>query len=282
MHHIIPIMNEMTNAIKRLNYTLSQADIIQAHTFSLPKYSKKDEADLLKNGLQYCTVLPKSGKAAVDVAKQAFLDMYVYDTEMSTRFTQKHLGLITVKSHHDPIREIVQSINLAKAQFQAEIQTLGDEEEKFEAVHKALPGLVTSTAYRCIHIKEHVKAVYLNWAKRPRSEKFDVPALIKHIEDGTGKGAFLTPIQRQRELMLINDNRHRTLRFRRPIKVRPECSVRDVQGTLKGTTVGLPFIILADKPTHFTALENYDASLAPTTKPGNWQQLIPRLNLYAQ
>jgi DNA replication terminus site-binding protein len=215
------------------------------------------------------------------VAKDAYLDMYVYDTELSTRFTRKHLGIITVKNDHERIRETVELINIAKAEFKAEVQTIGDEEAKFEAVHKALPGLVTSTAYRSIPIKDNVKAVYFNWAKRARSEKVDTEKLIQQIKDGTGKGAYLSPAKRLRELILLNDHKHRTLRFKRPINVRPECSIRDNQDTLKGTTVGLPIIILADEPVRFTPLGNYDLKTTQASQRSQWKLIIPRLNLYS-
>ena len=281
MNLLSDLFDDVTALIKELNFLLSTANVIQSEYFLLPQYSKSDEEALLEHGLQSCHVQHISNGPALETTKEAYLDMFVYDTELSTRFTRKHLGLITVTDHHERIRELVMAINNKKDAFKAEVQLQGDEQEKFNAVHKALPGLVTHTAYRHIPIRENVKALYFNWARRVRSEKVDPKALLEHIQNGTGKAASLTVEERERAMLNLVKHQHHTLRIKRPITVRPECSIKDIYNTLKGTTVGLPIIVLADTKVHFTPLGHYDKLTHKKANIKRYTPVIPKLYLYA-
>lgn len=282
MNLLLPLMADIKAQTKKLNALLSQISILQTEVFSLPEYTKVDETQLLEHGLKYCQVSHTSGKQALKLAQQAFLEMHIYNNNLSTRFTRKHLGLITISTHKEEIIQLCDSINHAKDEFKSEVQTLGNEDEKFKEVHKALPGLVTSMAYRKIHYRENVKTLYFNWAQRSRSEKVNVDKLTEQLENGTGKAAFRTLEQRERELALLDEHKDKTLRYKRPINVRPECSIRSNENKLLGITVGNPIIVFSENKVKFTTLKTYD-SLTKSNKVSRsqWECIIPRLNLYA-
>ncbi|MDU0352532.1 DNA replication terminus site-binding protein [Paraglaciecola aquimarina] len=266
MNLLLPLMADIKEHTKKLNALLSHIAILQTEVFSLPEYSKDDEIQLLGQGLKYCHVEHSSGKQALKLAQQAFIDMHIYDSNLSTRFTRKHLGLITINSHQGDIIQLCNSINRAKDEFKSEVQTLGNEDEKFKEVHKALPGLVTSMAYRKIHYRENVKTLYFNWAKRSRSEKVNIDKLIEQLENGTGKAAFRNLAQRERELAILDEHRHRTLRYKRPINIRPECSIRSNDNKMLGMTVGNPIIVFSPNSIRFTPLNTYSPSLNPVNQ----------------
>lgn len=258
----------------------------QAIMFSLPAISKKDEALLIADDYETIPVTTLVGQAAIELAIKALKDMYVTDNAMSRRFVQKYPGLIPLSCSWETLAPVIDRVNLAKQNFRGEVQKYEDAEAKFFEVHDRFNYLITTMAYRGINAFEgDYKGFYFNWSRRARGGTKTVQEWIERLESARftipsshTKSSWNALIDQEQEQ--IKKCGAEKLSMRRPNKLRPECSVRDADGNMRGHSASMPFFIAGHtcKP-NFTELKHYTRKAA-TSASSKWKLVANRPKLY--
>ncbi|AXR06676.1 DNA replication terminus site-binding protein [Salinimonas sediminis] len=274
-------------------HTLSLCELVRANAinkqcimFSIPRITKEEEERLIEDDYETIPVEPLTGTAALEYALDAFKDMHVYDGKLSRRFVQKYPGLIPLSCSWETIEPYVEALNTAKHGFKAEVQKFEGPDEKFYEVHDRFHYLITTMAYRKVYaFQGDYKAFYFNWSRRPRVETDTKENWLERLE----RARATVPAKYSRESWYAVLDSERTLlestpgeKFsaRRPIKLRPECSVRNQKGQMLGYSAGMPFLLTEN---------SYRPKVSPLTdyirKPASsnstkWELILPRIHLY--
>ncbi|WP_232365189.1 DNA replication terminus site-binding protein [Salinimonas marina] len=258
----------------------------QAIMFAIPRITKAEEQLIIDDDYEVIEVSTVVGQQAINMAAQAFKDMYVYDNDLSRRFVQKYPGLIPLSCEQATIEPVITGLNEAKAAFKAEVQKYEDAEQKFFEVHDRFHYLITTMAYRKVYtFCGNYKAFYFNWSRRPRVETDTRDNWLERIERAKATipakhNQYSWYAALEQEKNLVNESRAEKLSIRRPIKLRPECSVRDEEGKMLGHSAGLPFLLTeAEHRPRVSELKNYTRTPVKT-RSGKWQLLLPRIHLY--
>ncbi|MFY0667657.1 MAG: hypothetical protein JXQ95_06480 [Alteromonas stellipolaris] len=280
-------LEEIKKAIAPLQAVIREHAIIdQSIMFVLPRIDKKQEEALIQEDYDEILVTPLYGRDAVNYALEAIEDMYVLDNNISRRFVQKYPGLIPLNCSLDTVLPKVEALNHAKAAFKAEVQKIGDEEEKFRELHRNdNVGFITSMAYRKVYLFEgDYKAFYFNWSRRSRTKTQskqdwlnDINAARHTVPVFADKHTWNALIDKE-----VNDVQRcsaEKLVSRRPIKLRPECTWRRMDDKMQTDSAGLPFLLCGTSLLpKVTLLGNYTRK--PVVSKGKLNELVvPRLNL---
>lgn len=273
-------LNELCELVRK--YAQPEGAVL----FSLPQISKEDEARLIADDYDAIPVTPLYGQYAVNEAIRAYKDMYVIESDISRRFVQKYPGLIPLSCSWGELAAAVDKVNQAKMNFRNEVQRYDDAAEKFFEVHDRFNYLITTMAYRRIYAYEgDHKGFYFNWSRRPRVETHTASQWIEKLNSARytippshSKSSWNALVDQEQQL--IADCGSEKLSMRRPIKLRPECSVRDANGIMKGYSAGLPFLLAGHTgKQNFTVLQDYTRK--PTHKSSaKWQLVVERPRLY--
>ena len=134
------LMNELT---VRLVEELKECDYSKAEYYRLPDISSLDE-----------NIVPESivtEKISGDIAHRAILNSFtdIYKKEgLSSRVLKRHPGLLVIKNaNKEALNNRIAQVNKAKADFKACIVAIDNNDARFEAVHNAMPNLITLAAY---------------------------------------------------------------------------------------------------------------------------------------
>ena len=280
-------MNEIETHTQTLTELVRQYVITdQAVVCSLPRISKEEEQQIIDDDYDVIPVSTLTGEDAVETGIEAFRDMYVFNNELSRRFVQKYPGILPLACPAGTIEPTLSALNTAKQAFKQEVQKFDGPDEKFFEVHDRFNYLITTMAYRKIyHFNGDYKAFYFNWSRRPRVESDTRQNWLDKLE----RARATIPANHTREswyalldadIQKVSEVMQPKLSVRRPIKLRPECSVRDKENKMLGYSAGLPFILtgFTDKP-RVTTLKDY-VRKPPQTHTANWQLVVPRMHLY--
>jgi len=205
---------------------------------------------------------------------------------MSRRFVQKYPGFVPMACPWSKVEPVLTGLNQAKAQFKAQVQQFDGAEEKFFEVHERFHYLITTMAYRKVYgFTGNYKAFYFNWSRRPRVEADTKANWLEKL--GRAKTAIPANHTKSSWYALIDQEIDTVtaldvekVSIRRPIKLRPECPVRDTDGKMLGYSAGLPFLLTDfHQPPKVSILKDYSRT-PPVTRSGRWQLILPRLHLY--
>lgn len=280
-------LDQITKGVEDLQ-SLIQAHAIEesAIAFSTPPISKSDEERLIQDDYNTIPVTTLKGEQARRAIQFAFGDLYIPDDNISRRFVPKYPGLLALDCSWEALDEITTRINVAKKEFKASVQLLGDEEEKFRAIHERHQHLITLMAYRQINaFRGDYDAFYFNWSRRPRGEsrtKTECEDYLNRsygtVPKGVNKDAWYQILDNNKTT--LSNAKYVKYSFRRPIKLRPECSVRSLDKKMLSYSAGLPFLIAECKQLpRCSELKDYERT-EPKTRSGKWTLIIPRLHLY--
>lgn len=277
-------IEEHSDALVQLVHQYGEPN--NAVMFALPRITKEQEQKIIDDDYDSIHVTTIVGQQAVNMAAQAFKDMYVYENDLSRRFVQKYPGLISLSCDYTMLAAVVTELNKAKAAFKAEVQKYNDAEQKFFEVHDRFHYLITTMAYRKVYaFQGNYKAFYFNWSRRPRVETDAKENWIERIERAKAtvpakhnQYSWYALLEKEKEQ--VADCAALKLSIRRSIKLRPECSARDNEGKMLGYSAGLPFLLTnAENRPKVSELKNYERTPIKT-RSGKWQLLLPRLHLY--
>lgn len=261
---------------------IKQADVTQAYYFKLPPVQKKDELSAPDS----IHVEKLTGQDASNHSISSYKDLFL-DKKESGKVLTRHPGILLVNDPKNEIRNRLVEINLAKDAFKELILEITNNDARFEAVHSAVPSLVTLAAYRKIHFEEAVPySVRFTWMTKHSTKTLSKKAALDILQRSS---QYTNPraIDQNNWQSIVEQERIRVsslpdsakLRIRRPTRVSPEVNVRFSAKNRYHVSGALPFVLLnPQKETKIGELKNYSRdSNDPRKKEYNY--LIERIYL---
>ncbi|RXF00238.1 DNA replication terminus site-binding protein [Pseudoalteromonas sp. PS5] len=247
--------------IDQLCHELQHSEIIKANFYELPAVKKQDEEIAPKQ----IPILKLDGEDAKKKCINSFRDIFLSGRE-SGKLLQRFPGLLLVNDPRDTIKSRVAEVNLAKENFKNTILEISNNDARFEAVHNAVPDLITLAAYRKIHCEsEPPFSVRFTWMKKHATRVLTKDAALQMLNRSS---IYSNPrmIDQEKWKQLVEQEKYRVsslsesakLRIRRPTRVTPEVNVRYTASNRYHVSAALPFILLNPHPdTKIGELSNF-------------------------
>lgn len=238
------ILEECTNL---LCDELRLGNVISATYFRLPSFNKQLEDEAPSEIL----VEKITGEEAVNCCTSAYRDYFLKDGQ-SGKIIQRHPGLILVNDHSKIIEQRLKQVNQAKLDFKNQILAITGNDARFEAVHAAIPSLITLAAYRLIHFEANAPtSVRFTWMQKHSTKNLTKEQALQLLNRSS---SYSNPrmIDQASWVNLVENEKFRVaslshtdkLRIRRPTRVTPEVNVRFEDKSRYHVSGALPFIIL--------------------------------------
>ncbi|WP_217876859.1 DNA replication terminus site-binding protein [Pseudoalteromonas shioyasakiensis] len=231
---------------------LKEVGFHKASYYQLPDIAIKDEKKVPSS----ISVHKIEGDDAHKLILNSFGDFYK-KSGLSSRVLKRHPGLLVLKDvdkQHFIAR--INQLNKAKADFKNSILAIDNNDARFEAVHNAVPNLITLSAYRKIHFEtESPYSVRFTWmhkhATKTLTKKMALAMLDKSASysnprmiDQHAWQALVA--QEQSRVASLGDKEK--LRIRRPTRVSPQVNVRYTAQNRYHVSAALPFILINTEP----------------------------------
>ncbi|WP_024612149.1 DNA replication terminus site-binding protein [Pseudoalteromonas sp. TB64] len=274
------LMNELTI---RLIEELKECEFSKAEYYQLPDVSSLDE----KKVPETISVSKISGELAQKSILNSFSDIYT-KSGLSSRVLKRHPGILVIKNaDKQALNNRIAQVNKAKAAFKECILAIDNNDARFEAVHNAIPNLITLAAYRKIHSEsESPFSVRFTWMHKHATKTLTKKMALEMLEKSAG---YRNPrmIDQQKWQTLVAQEQLRVsslaekekLRIRRPTRVSPQVNVRYTAQNRYHVSAALPFILINPEPdVKLGILPNYEKPLSHPRK-RDYDFLVDRLYL---
>ncbi|WP_166113719.1 DNA replication terminus site-binding protein [Pseudoalteromonas sp. Z9A5] len=274
------LMNELTI---RLIEELKECELSKAEYYQLPDVSSLDE----KKVPETISVSKISGELAQKSILNSFSDIYT-KSGLSSRVLKRHPGILVIKNaDKQALNNRIAQVNKAKAAFKECILAIDNNDARFEAVHNAIPNLITLAAYRKIHSEsESPFSVRFTWMHKHATKTLTKKMALEMLEKSAG---YRNPrmIDQQKWQTLVAQEQLRVsslaekekLRIRRPTRVSPQVNVRYTAQNRYHVSAALPFILINPEPdVKLGILPNYEKPLSHPRK-RDYDFLVDRLYL---
>lgn len=243
------LMNELTSL---LIDELRVCEYSKAEYYQLPDINSVDE-----------NIIPESiplKKLTGEIAHRAILNSFtdIYKKEsLSSRVLKRHPGLLVLKNADvAALTSRIQQVNKAKAAFKECVLAIDNNDARFEAVHNAVPNLITLAAYRKIHFQsESPFSVRFTWMHKHATKTLTKKMALEMLDKSAG---YRNPrmIDQQKWQSLVAQEQMRVaslgekekLRIRRPTRVSPQVNVRYTAENRYHVSAALPFILINPQP----------------------------------
>lgn len=243
------LMNEL---ILLLVEELKACEYSKAEYYQLPNISSADEnivpESIITNRI--------SGDSAHKSILNSYTDIYKKDG-LSSRVLKRHPGLLVIKNaDKESLNNRIAQVNKAKADFKACIVAIDNNDARFEAVHNAMPNLITLAAYRKIHSESDSPfSVRFTWMHKHATKTLTKKMALEMLDKSAG---YRNPrmIDQQKWQSLVAQEQMRVaslgekekLRIRRPTRVSPQVNVRYTAQNRYHVSAALPFILINPEP----------------------------------
>jgi DNA replication terminus site-binding protein len=274
------LMNELT---LRLIEELKECEFSKAEYYQLPDISSLDEKKVPESIL----VTKISGELAQKAILNSFSDIYK-KAGLSSRVLKRHPGLLVIKNaDKQALNNRIAQVNRAKSTFKECILAIDNNDARFEAVHNAIPNLITLAAYRKIHSEsESPFSVRFTWMHKHATKMLTKKMALDMLEKSA---SYRNPrmIDQQKWQSLVAQEKVRVaslgekekLRIRRPTRVSPQVNVRYTAKNRYHVSAALPFILINPEPdVKLGILANYEKPLSHPRK-REYDFLVDRLYL---
>ncbi|ALO44697.1 DNA replication terminus site-binding protein [Pseudoalteromonas phenolica] len=272
----------LQNHLELFSKELETADVIAANYYDLPNYEKDQEHTAPEEIL----VHEITGQEALKKIVFAFSDLFL-SSEKSGKVLTRHPGIVLVNDKFKHLQNRINSINIEKAKFKELILSIPNNDARFEAVHSAIPNLITLAAYRKIHFEsESPYSIRFSWMKKHATKTLTKDTALEMLERSS-KYSNPRAIDQESWLKAVESERMRVaslgsdskLRIRRPTRVTPEVNVRFTATNRYHVSGALPFVMLnPNKKLKVGSLPNYDSKVNdPRKKEYNF--LVDRIYL---
>ncbi|RZM80729.1 DNA replication terminus site-binding protein [Pseudoalteromonas rubra] len=240
---------------------IKHADITKAYYYRLPPVQKKDEL----SAPEKIHVEKITGDLALANCIASYKDLFIEKKE-SGKVLTRHPGIILVNDPNDELKNRLVEVNLAKEAFKELVLEIANNDARFEAVHSAVPGLVTLAAYRKIHFEQSIPySVRFTWMTKHSTKSLSKKAALEILQRSS---QYTNPraIDQQSWQTLLKQEKIRVsslpstskLRIRRPTRVSPEVNVRFSAKNRYHVSGALPFVLLnPQEETKIGELKNY-------------------------
>ncbi len=261
---------------------LQESEFRQLDYFQLPM----PNADLESKPLTNIEVNHISGELALGQIKRAYLD-FLRDKDQSGRLAKRHPGIACLpKRYFEVFEPYLSKINALKTEFKSLVLTLDNNDARFDAVHSAVPGLMTLSFYRQIHYQANDPySIRFTWMTKHSTKSLTRKLALTMLERSS---AYSNPRmidqshwqqlveQEKRKVASLSENEK--LRIRRPIRVTPEVNVRFADNRRYHVSGALPFLVFDDNPElKIGTLTNYQPKSDPRKQ--EHEYLVERLYL---
>lgn len=303
------IVERMTSTFRDLERNLltfrqqlEQTPLLAARVFSLPPTAKGKEQDPIAQ----ITVTQHVGQTAHSMNQTHLTHLFIQQQSenISSKTAVRLPGAIcynvTTKQHQQLSQQIAEINDLKKALEQIITVDSGlSSAQRFEWVHRYIPGLITLNAYRTIVLLETPDTVRFGWANKQIIKNLTREQVLESLHKSLRSCRAVPPWSKEqwaeRLTLEINDiarlPENTVLKIKRPVKVQPVARVwyqknqKQVQYACPS-----PLLILCQREQgesipQIGELTNYDADniqyrYKPDAQP--LQLIIPRLHLYYQ
>ena len=230
---------------------LKNLDTPYCSYFAIPPVLAKDEMEIRSEII----TKPYFGEIAFNKCCHAFTNVY-RENEHSGRVLNRYPGIIVVNTS-DPtsiINRIIQ-INEAKLSFKKMILEIGNNDSRFEAVHNAIPNVLTLAVYRQIHFEHNAPfSVRFTWMHKHSVKTFTKDEAMTLLKNSENYGV-TNKINAEAWRALVNQEILRVaslsdkekLRIRRPTPASPQVNVRFDAKNRYHVSAALPFILINPK-----------------------------------
>ncbi|MCK8117278.1 DNA replication terminus site-binding protein [Pseudoalteromonas sp. 2CM37A] len=243
------LMNELTSL---LIDELRVCEYSKAVYYQLPDINSVDE-NIIPESIP---VKKLTGEIAHRAILNSFTDIYKKES-LSSRVLKRHPGLLVLKNADvAALTSRIQQVNKAKAAFKECVLAIDNNDARFEAVHNAVPNLITLAAYRKIHFQsESPFSVRFTWMHKHATKTLTKKMALEMLDKSAG---YRNPrmIDQQKWQSLVAQEQMRVaslgekekLRIRRPTRVSPQVNVRYTAENRYHVSAALPFILINPQP----------------------------------
>ena len=274
------LMNELTI---RLIEELKEYGFSKANYYQLPDVTTEDEEKVP----EAINVKKISGEQAHKAILNSFTDIYK-KSGLSSRVLKRHPGLLVIKeADKKSLVNRIAQVNKAKADFKECILGIDNNDARFEAVHNAIPNLITLAAYRKVHSESDSPfSVRFTWMHKHATKTLSKKMALEMLKKSAGynnprmidqhKWQALVA-QEQMRVASLGDKEK--LRIRRPTRVSPQVNVRYTAKNRYHVSAALPFILINPEPdVKLGILSDYEKPLSHPRKL-DYDFLVDRLYL---
>ncbi|WP_024609272.1 DNA replication terminus site-binding protein [Pseudoalteromonas sp. TAB23] len=243
------LMNELTLSLIE---ELKECEFSKAEYYQLPDVSSLDESKVPESIL----VSKITGVPAQKAILNSFSDMYK-KSGLSSRVLKRHPGLLVIKNaDKHALNNRIAQVNKAKATFKECILAIDSNDARFEAVHNAIPNLITLAAYRKIHSEsESPFSVRFTWMHKHATKTLTKKMALEMLDKSASyRNPRMIDQQKwqslvaQEQLRVASLGEKEKLRIRRPTRVSPQVNVRYTAQNRYHVSAALPFILINPEP----------------------------------
>ncbi|MBH0062559.1 DNA replication terminus site-binding protein [Pseudoalteromonas sp. NZS71] len=243
------LMNELTLSLIE---ELKECEFSKAEYYQLPDVSSLDESKVPESIL----VSKITGVPAQKAILNSFSDMYK-KSGLSSRVLKRHPGLLVIKNaDKHALNNRIAQVNKAKATFKECILAIDSNDARFEAVHNAIPNLITLAAYRKIHSESKSPfSVRFTWMHKHATKTLTKKMALEMLDKSASyRNPRMIDQQKwqslvaQEQLRVASLGEKEKLRIRRPTRVSPQVNVRYTAQNRYHVSAALPFILINPEP----------------------------------
>lgn len=243
------LMNDLTSLMID---DLRDCEYSKAEYYQLPDVSSTDEAIVPEE----IKVNKLTGELAHRAILNSFTDIYKKDS-LSSRVLKRHPGILVIKNADvTALTSRIQQVNKAKAAFKECVLAIDNNDARFEAVHNAVPNLITLAAYRKIHAQsESPFSVRFTWMHKHATKTLTKKMALEMLDKSAGyRNPRMIDQQKwqslvaQEQLRVASLGEKEKLRIRRPTRVSPQVNVRYTAENRYHVSAALPFILINPQP----------------------------------
>ncbi|KZN34090.1 hypothetical protein N480_23160 [Pseudoalteromonas luteoviolacea S2607] len=261
---------------------IKSSEVVNCDYYLLPEVTEEDENKAPDN----ISVSKITGDVALEKCLSGYQDVFV-GNKKSGKILTRHPGLIAINDPNFSLKSRIIEVNKAKKNFKEAILEINNNDARFEAVHNAVPNLITLAAYRKIHFEDATPySVRFTWMKKHSSMTLSKKVALEMLNKSSG---YSNPrvIDQQNWLQIVESEKLRVgslsekskLRIKRPTRVTPEVNVRFSAKNRYHVSAALPFILLnPQSETKIGELTSYSSSNVDVRKK-DYSYLIERIYL---
>lgn len=292
----------LEQALNLLRGQLGELRLLSGRVFTLPEIEKSKEHDPLSS----IQVTQRVGQDAHEAAVAHFTRMFIQQQseKASSKAAVRLPGAVCYAVTEGQFRETTALITQVNQLKQALEQIISIESglpssQRFEWVHRHIPGLITLNAYRTITQPETPDTVRFGWANKQIVKNLSRQQVLEMLEKSLNAGRAVAPWSKEqwaeRVTQEINDvaslPENARLKIKRPVKVQPVARVwYQAQQKQVQLACPSPLVVLCrqdngETPPDLGELLNYDAEnirhrYKPKAQP--LRLISPRLHLYCE